>query len=163
VANTDGKGGFAKGKSGNPAGRPRGGSRYLANVLLEAGKRKDWSPLTNAETVSRNVWAGLVFGEIDFGGGKSYRLTAREWLDLLRWLHQHVDGTINIGVRAEPIEPELLEAEPEEVLEPEERKVVLAEPIRETYEKVMALEAGSEMERHWLAVEGHPKGSRLEW
>jgi hypothetical protein len=160
VPNSDGKGGFSKGKSGNPAGRPRG-KRSLANTLLDASERKDFCPLTNGQMLSRHIWQGLLFGEIDMGRDRAYKLTAREWMDLVKWTHQHVDGTVNFGVRAEAMEPE-----PEEVPEPEERQYILKEPIQYTYEQGMALEAGLQRQREWDEEEASLKkrgGGRSDW
>jgi len=45
-------------------------------------------------------------GEIEMLGGNRHKLTTKEWIELVKWAHQHVDGTINYGVPGAVMEEE---------------------------------------------------------
>jgi len=38
------------------------------------------------------VWEGLALGTITFVGGRTVELNGKEWLELVKWVHSHVDG-----------------------------------------------------------------------
>jgi hypothetical protein len=91
------KGNWEKGKTGNPKGRPRK-FRALAAVLETGAEEAHFGDVDNGSLLSRHIWQGLTTGKIVMPGGTKYDLSAREWLELVKWVHQHVDGTVNFGV-----------------------------------------------------------------
>ncbi len=84
---------WQKGKSGNPKGRPPG-SRSLAATVQEAAEHDSFGELTNGQLLAQHIWEGLACGVIHLAYGKSYELNIREWLELVKWVHTHLDGTL---------------------------------------------------------------------
>jgi hypothetical protein len=93
------RGRWVKGVSGNSKGRPTS-ERALAKVLRATGEHDSYGDISNKALLARMIWEGLAWGKITFAGGKTLELTAREWLDMVKWVHAHVDGV----VRPEPPE-----------------------------------------------------------
>ncbi len=85
---------YVKGQSGNPAGRPRK-KRPLAETILEQSYRPnpDCPVYSNQQVLSILIWNGLTSGMVHFGH-ISYKLSRRDWLDLIKWASQHVDGPL---------------------------------------------------------------------
>ncbi|MBX3084814.1 MAG: hypothetical protein KF716_24480 [Anaerolineae bacterium] len=82
------------GKSGNPNGRPPMRTRPLATALREIGA-ESVAERENRTAVASLVWRALRTGKLELDSGTQLQLTAKEWLDLLKWVHQHVDGGLN--------------------------------------------------------------------
>ncbi|MBX3084947.1 MAG: hypothetical protein KF716_25150 [Anaerolineae bacterium] len=82
------------GKSGNPNGRPPMRTRPLATALREIGA-ESVAERENRTAVASLVWQALRTGKLELDSGTHLQLTAKEWLDLLKWVHQHVDGGLN--------------------------------------------------------------------
>ena len=83
---------FVKGQSGNLAGRPRK-KRPLAETFLEQAYRpnSDFPSYSNQQVLSLYLWSGLTTGFIHLGA-QSYKLTYHDWLELVKWASQHIDG-----------------------------------------------------------------------
>jgi hypothetical protein len=104
------RGQFRKGETGNMKGRPKSG-RALAQVLRETGEYDSYGELSNKQLVARMIWEGLAWGKISCVGGKTINLNGKEWLDLVKWVHSHIDG----GYRAEP-SPEEDDEQPDKLI-----------------------------------------------
>lgn len=84
------------GKSGNPKGRPPKG-RALATLLERAGSKRvelveGEKPASRNQFVASQVWGALATGRITFPNGSQLELEASDWVRLLQFVHQHVDG-----------------------------------------------------------------------
>lgn len=84
---------WTKGQSGNPKGRPPQ-RRSLAAILQQAAEYDTFGALENRELLAQHIWEGMASGTVHLAGGKIYELTQREWLDLVKWVHTHLDGTL---------------------------------------------------------------------
>ena len=82
---------WRNGQSGNPNGRPPMRTRPLATVLREVGAAAV-SDRENRTAVATLIWQALRTGKLELDSGNRMELTAREWLDLVKWVHLHVDG-----------------------------------------------------------------------
>lgn len=85
------RGRWVKGQSGNSSGRPTA-ERALAKVLRSAGEQQRYSAASNKELLAGMVWEGLIWGKITFPGEKTLDLSMKEWLEMLKWVHSHIDG-----------------------------------------------------------------------
>lgn len=83
---------WSKGKSGNQKGRPAKG-RVLAQALRDTGAFDSYGDLTNQQLLARMVWEGLALGTITFSSDRTLELNVQEWLELVKWVHAHVDGS----------------------------------------------------------------------
>lgn len=89
---------WAKGKSGNPKGRPKK-ARALTELLERQGNRKllmgDRSP-TNKQEFATHVWEGLTRGLMLFHESedsiREVRLEANEWVTLAKFVLGQIDG-----------------------------------------------------------------------
>ena len=95
------RGRWEKGVSGNKKGRPTS-ERALAKVLRATGEHDSYGDITNKALLARMIWEGLAFGTITFAGGRKLDLSAKDWLDMVKWVHAHVDGVY----QPDPPEPE---------------------------------------------------------
>jgi hypothetical protein len=82
---------WRNGQSGNPKGRPPMRTRPLATALREIGAEQT-ADQENRTTVALLVWKALRTGNLELDSGKRIDLTAKEWLELVKWVHHHVDG-----------------------------------------------------------------------
>ncbi len=106
------RGRWQKGQSGNPRGSA---PRALATVLREVGEHDSFGDITNKKLLARMIWQALACGSISLVGGRTFDLTLKEWLDLAKWLHQHVDGSLSVG--------EFVDLKAEEEAEAREREL----------------------------------------
>src|SRR5262249_204251 len=83
---------WRKGESGNKAGRPSKG-RILAQALRETAAHDRYGDLSNQQLIARMVWEGLAMGTITFSNDRTLELNVKEWLELVKWVHAHVDGS----------------------------------------------------------------------
>jgi hypothetical protein len=144
---------WRKGESGNKTGRPPKG-RALAQVLRQTGEFDSYGDLTNQQLLAQMVWEGLAMGTITFSSGRTLELNVKEWLELVKWVHAHVDGTYRPEEQENDKEDK--DEEPEYDL-PEERRVFetqmerirrihgeeYARHIAETQQRKIAERAGS--------------------
>lgn len=98
---------FQPGQSGNPHGRPKRG-RALAELLEAVGlERLDLKgkQTTNREALAGLVWQGATTGSIKLGR-RVLRFSTGEWLELVKFIHAHVDGpksALDVTSGGEPI------------------------------------------------------------
>lgn len=112
------KGRWQKGQSGNPKGK-QANVRAMAAMLRDVGELNSHAEMSNQELLARAVWEGLSCGEITLVGDRRYELGLHEWLELMKWVHHHVDGVFHTGVNAETIvvsEEETQAEEPRTIL-----------------------------------------------
>lgn len=109
---------WQKGQSGNVNGRPLQG-RAMAQALRETAEMcvpegKHAGAITLREQLAAMIWQGVTSGTVTFAGGRDLALNGREWLELVRWLHQHVEGTAHTAGKDNA--PYSAEPSPEQVV-----------------------------------------------
>lgn len=91
------------GKSGNPRGRPPK-VRSLTEYLKAGGDRMvydDYGRLLSAkEATARLLWEFATRGEISLSGRIMEAESTTEWLNVVKWIYQHVDGGAETEGRA---------------------------------------------------------------
>lgn len=91
---------FTAGNIANPKGRPPN-SRALSALLRAAGEkkiRKNGHFVPRNELVAEGVYELLTLGETILPNKKKITVTARDWLELVKFVHTHVDGPARIDV-----------------------------------------------------------------
>jgi hypothetical protein len=86
---------WVKGESGNPNGRPRKIkslteilARELAKTIPDGEDRR----VAVKRFMAMKVTEALTTGKITIADGKFYDLEPNEWVDLLKWSYNRVDG-----------------------------------------------------------------------
>lgn len=96
---------FQSGQSGNPRGRPPG-QRALAATLREMAQQFEGDEeISIGEAMSRLIYRALLSGDIALTSGRRLELDAKQWLDLMKWLHHHVDGSVTVQEIAKNEQP----------------------------------------------------------
>lgn len=85
---------WVKGQSGNPAGRPKKG-RVIADLI-----QSNWDIASKTILIQRVLWA-LKSGTLDFAAtprttARKIRLSAKEYIDLMKFVITHLDGPAKI-------------------------------------------------------------------
>jgi hypothetical protein len=113
---------WQQGESGNKKGRPPK-LRILAQTLRETAAHDSYGELSNQQLLSQMIWEGLALGTITLVSGKTLELNTREWLELVKWIHAHIDGNYRPEEREEekPIPVNFGPRSPEEQRAFEER------------------------------------------
>lgn len=94
MANTTGKGGWTKGKSGNPNGRPPK-SRALTEILEKAGNQTvevDGKKVTGKRVVASLLWQVATTGTAKFPDGTLLSVAPQDWLSVVKFIYTQVDG-----------------------------------------------------------------------
>jgi hypothetical protein len=86
---------FEVGQSGNPLGRPKD-TRSMAWLISEITDLEDERGVTWGEKIAFRVIEALIQGEVRLGTGRTLELNVSQWLDLLKWFHHHVDGSMTV-------------------------------------------------------------------
>ncbi len=146
------KGRWQKGQSGNAKGK-QPNTRALATVLREMGEQDSYADISNQRLLARAIWEGLSHGEIKLISGKRYELGLREWMELMRWLHNHVDGALHMGVNSHNIDVETVS---DEVETPEQIMIQYGDdpPLLITPGAKQSQEEQAEAARQWLLTHG---------
>jgi hypothetical protein len=128
MANPTGRGGFQRGQSGNPGGRPKK-DRPLTQMLVDAGTGQldhgDDTP--HMARVAALLWQAAASGKLRFPDETEQRLDAKEWIGLVRWLYTQIDGPPATRVRLGRDE----EPEGEAQLTPDELRAEIHVAVRE--------------------------------
>lgn len=90
------------GQSGNPNGRPPV-NRALTEILKRALDRThDKTGRAYKELVAEKVSEALADGKVTFEDDKTIELDGGEWLGMVRWMYQHIDGPAKATYILEP-------------------------------------------------------------
>ena len=85
---------FQPGVSGNPAGRPPK-ARALTALLEAAGNTMhptaEGKRVAGKRLLAAGLWEGIATGKITLPG-QTLTLEPGDWLALVKWLYQHIDG-----------------------------------------------------------------------
>lgn len=97
----DANGRFCKGVSGNPGGQPKK-HVHLTALLRDAAADKHGEWLANV------IWELVTQGKTTLGTGKVIDITtARDWLNLVSWLVERLDGKALQPIKVEEA-PEII-------------------------------------------------------
>jgi hypothetical protein len=84
------------GESGNPNGRPLK-NRALTTILEQAGNRTILDATTGKAHARKRILARLVWqlateGKVTLPNNANLVLDPADWIGLVKWIYQHVDG-----------------------------------------------------------------------
>jgi hypothetical protein len=79
------------GMLGNPRGRPPK-KRAMAEIIRTTSGEQNASGETYQMALARALWSGISSGRIAFDSGKTFDLEFKDWIELLKWVLEHVDG-----------------------------------------------------------------------
>lgn len=83
---------------------PKKSGRAMTQILSEAGNMADMIPmpdgqriLTKKEIIARAVWQAITEGRVILPvSGVTMTIGARDWLDMVKWVYNHIDGPARI-------------------------------------------------------------------
>lgn len=127
---------WTKGQSGNPKGRPPKERALTAMLERAAGRRLPGEGVVPRQETARLVWQALATGKMTFErGGDDEKVTLRlgpdEWIRLLAWTYEHIDGP---APRAQPAPLEVVSWSPDEWKEEAEKRRREAEEVEALFE-----------------------------
>lgn len=94
MANKTGKGGWEKGKSGNPNGRPPK-SRALTDILEKAGSQSvevDGKKIASKRIVASLLWQVATTGMAKFPDGSILSVSPQDWIAVVKFIYAQIDG-----------------------------------------------------------------------
>lgn len=88
---------FQPGQSGNPNGRPpkeQSLTHILSIVAEETSNLTPGSPkqYQYKEILAHYIWQAAVFGKFRFRDGRLVAFEGDDWLKLVKWLYDRIDG-----------------------------------------------------------------------
>ena len=88
--------GYKPGECGNPNGRPPGKEALTEILRFFADDQINFKPHTPRVEkkiwLARMIWDGLIQGKVKFPDGHTIKLKPNEWLDMVKWVHNRLDG-----------------------------------------------------------------------
>ena len=102
-----------KGVSGNPRGRPPK-NRALTEILEKAGAAQvdiNGDKVSGKRLLARLLWEGATTGIVTFAADRTYALPVDQWVGLVRFLYQQVDGPPKQDIEVAGIVTHVIEVE----------------------------------------------------
>lgn len=98
---------WQKGQSGNPSGRkPKG--RALTEILERAGAATveiDGKKISGKRAVAQMLWEVATTGKATFPSGVVLQVAPQDWLAIVKFLYQHIDGPPKDGPSGDDGDP----------------------------------------------------------